>query len=44
MGGWMNDSLWIIKKDISFKKLFLACTVALPDTILAEISRICYSL
>lgn len=41
MDGWMNDSLWIIKKNMSFKRLFLACMVAFPDfTILTEILRI----
>lgn len=44
MSGWANDSLWIIKKDMSFKKLFLACTIAFPDIIWTEILRISYSL
>lgn len=41
MSGGVNDSLRIIKKDMSFKKL-LAYTVAFPDMIiiLTEIVRI----
>lgn len=44
MDGWMNDSLQVIKKNMSFKRLFLACIAAFPDiTILTEILRISYS-
>lgn len=43
MDGWMNDSLWIIKKNMSFKRLFLAYIVAFPDiTILSENLKISY--
>lgn len=44
MDGWMNDSLQVIKKNMSFKRLFLAYIAAFPDiTILTEILRISYS-